>query len=192
MEKQLSIQGIEDTIKDFIGKATGTAEARDVEAGKLDATEVLASQHREVEELFAEIEDLGDDATRTKERLAEKLIEKLSLHATLEEKFFYPAAREASDDLVDEAAEEHFNVKSMLKRLGEVSGDDDKFDARVKVLKELVNHHVKEEEHELFPKCREVMGMEKLRAIGAKIQEATDRHEKAPVAKAKRGRKSAH
>ena len=141
------------------------------EAGiPMDAVEFLKEQHREVDELFKQIEESGERAFKRKEGLFAELAEKLTVHAKLEEGIFYPAAKEADEALVLEAFEEHANVKAMIRKLQKTDGADETFDAKIKVLKELVKHHVKEEENELFPKCKEALGEEKLEALGVKMK----------------------
>ena len=80
----------------------------------------------------------------------------ISVHATTEEEIFYPAAREAKvkPDLLDEADVEHASCKELIAQIRSMDSDDDHYDANVKVLSEYIEHHVKEEEGELFPKCR--------------------------------------
>lgn len=139
-------------------------------AAPVSAIVYLSSQHREVEALFDEIEKAGDRAAKKKEKIFAMIADKLTVHAKIEELIFYPAAKEADEDLVLEAAEEHANVKAMIRKLQRTEGSDETFDAKVKVLKELVGHHVKEEEQELFPKCRGALGDEALLELGAKLQ----------------------
>jgi hemerythrin superfamily protein len=136
------------------------------EVGDLNALELLIAQHREVDALFAAYEEAGDKAYRTKEKIYEKIAEKLRLHAELEEKHFYPSAERADTALVREAEEEHQVLKEMLAKIDELAAEDSTFDAKVTVLKELVEHHVREEERELFPGCKSKMSEEKLKEIG--------------------------
>lgn len=154
-------------------RSTTTSQA----TGSVDAVELLESQHREVDALFKEIEAAGDRATKKKEKLFATIAEKLTMHAKLEESIFYPAAKEADNDLVLEAFEEHANVKAMIRKLQKTGGDDETFDAKITVLKELVKHHVKEEETELFPKCRKALGEEALLELGANMQDKWERLE---------------
>jgi hemerythrin superfamily protein len=149
-------------------RGTGAAPATATEG--TDAISFLTAQHREVDALFAEIEGAGDRAVKTKEKLFAKIAEKLTLHTKIEESIFYPAAKAADDDLVLEALEEHDNVKAMLRKLKKTEGGDETFDAKITVLKELVKHHVKEEEQELFPKCREALGEDALQELGEELQ----------------------
>ena len=89
--------------------------------------------------------------------MAEQICQMLTVHATIEEELFYPAAREAlgeDADLVDEADIEHASAKELIAQIEGSSPEDDHFDARVKVLGEYIDHHVKEEEGEMFPRQR--------------------------------------
>src|SRR5213079_2928584 len=90
-----------------------------------------------------------------KQALAERICALLTAHATIEEEIFYPAAREALDEqnLLDEAEVEHATAKDLIEQIQSMDPTDELYDAKVKVLGEYVNHHVQEEEGELFPKC---------------------------------------
>ena len=125
-----------------------------------NAIELLKRDHDEVDKLFAHYEEIRDGAeNRAKETLAAQICDALTIHATIEELVFYPAARRAlgdeeGKDLIDEAAVEHQTLKDIIARLESAPASDPLFDAGVKVLSEYVKHHVKEEENELFPKVR--------------------------------------
>jgi hemerythrin-like domain-containing protein len=85
-----------------------------------------------------------------------QICEELTVHAQIEEEIFYPAAREAisDDDMLNEAEVEHATAKDLIAQIQEMSGDDEMYDAKVKVLSEYINHHVEEEEGEMFPKAK--------------------------------------
>ena len=126
-------------------------------AKAMDAIKMLTEDHREVEELFEQFEKQGDRAKAKKKQLADQICTALLLHAQLEEEIFYPAAREALDDgedLLDEAVVEHASAKDLIMQVQEMDPEDELYDAKVKVLGEYVNHHVEEEENEMFPKCK--------------------------------------
>ena len=127
-------------------------------AAKTDATALLARDHAEVKKLFKQYEKLADGEAEGEERqaLAEQICAMLTVHATIEEEIFYPAAREADveDDLLDEAEVEHASAKELIAQIQGMEPDDDLYDAKVTVLGEYVEHHVQEEEGEMFPKCR--------------------------------------
>jgi hemerythrin superfamily protein len=118
-----------------------------------DAITMLKSDHRKVEALFREIEDADDDDLL--EDLAQELVQALSVHAELEERIFYPAVRAAlpdENDLIMEAVLEHGSLKMLIANL-EQPGDE-LFRPSLKVLKEYVQHHVREEENEMIPKAQ--------------------------------------
>jgi len=122
-----------------------------------DAIALLTADHREVSEMFEQFEQLGDRATTSKEKLKDKICKALIAHTTIEEEIFYPAVRgkiEEGEDMVDEAVVEHAAAKELIQQLQEMQPDDELYDAKVKVLGEQIEHHVKEEEKEMFPKVR--------------------------------------
>lgn len=131
-----------------------TAAKTSVRAPK-DAVALLKADHRKVEELFAEYESAS--RSEKKSRIATQICEELTVHAEIEEKGFYPPARAAlgdGADLVDEAAVEHASLKWLIAQIESEDPGNGLYDAKVKVLKEYVSHHVKEEETEMFPKLR--------------------------------------
>jgi hemerythrin superfamily protein len=143
----------------------------------MNAIELLKQQHREVEELFETLEGAGEGAKKTKERVFQQLADALAVHAEIEEKIFYPEANEAADDaeeLLREAVEEHLSVKRVIADLMQSGPEDEQFDARCKVLKEQVEHHVKEEEEELFPKVKKACSKEQLLDMGERMQTMAD------------------
>ena len=126
-------------------------------AARQDAIALLTADHREVHEMFEQFEQLGDRARATKEKLKEKICKALIAHTTIEEEIFYPAVREQiedGEDMVDEAVVEHAAAKDLIQQLQEMDPDDELFDAKVKVLGEQIDHHVEEEEKEMFPKVK--------------------------------------
>jgi hemerythrin superfamily protein len=125
-------------------------------ANTRDAIAMLESDHRKVEALFREFDESGDDDRR--EEIAARIADELEVHADLEEKIFYPALVAAfgdkGDRLVLEAVLEHGALKLLLGQLRELGAGDELFDPTMKVLKEYVQHHVREEEQEMMPKAR--------------------------------------
>jgi hypothetical protein len=144
-----------------------------VEQG-VDAIELLKSQHREVEDLFAKIEAIGDRAAKTRAALFEELAVKIEAHAEIEEQRFYPEGRSVDKDMTLEAYEEHGVVRDVIEKIKAVEPTDETFMAKVTVLKEMIEHHVEEEEGEFFPKLRKALGKERLMDLGAAMEEQFD------------------
>jgi hemerythrin superfamily protein len=140
-------------------KSTAGKPAASARAAQGDATALLARDHAEVRKLFKEYDKLAENEAEGDERqsLAEQICTMLTAHTTIEEEIFYPAAREAGveSDLLDEAEVEHASAKDLIAQIGSMSPDDELYDAKVKVLGEYVDHHVQDEEGELFPQCRD-------------------------------------
>ena len=154
----------------------------------MDAISLLKTDHKTVEKLFKQYEKLGDNASVSKARVVESIIEDLAVHAAIEEQFFYPAARKDVPETTSEvleSLEEHHVVKWLLSELDGMEPSDERFDAKVTVLIELVRHHVEEEEGEFFPKVRKALGRKQLGQLGETMAEAkktapTRPHPKAP------------
>jgi hemerythrin superfamily protein len=124
-----------------------------------DAIALLVADHREVQAMFKQFEELGDRAKATKKKLADQICSALELHTQIEEELFYPAVRGVSRDLadlVDESLVEHASAKELIVQLEEMDPEDDLYDAKVKVLGEQIEHHVGEEEEAMFPKVRKL------------------------------------
>ena len=115
------------------------------ETEKLDAVALLKKDHRTVEDLFAEFEKASGDGR--KEKLAHKICLELSVHATIEEEIFYPACDgKVEEELLAEAYVEHDGAKVLIAEILGGGPSDEFYDAKVKVLSEEIEHHVKEEE----------------------------------------------
>lgn len=135
-----------------------------------DAVSMLTSEHREVADLFEQYEALGDRAKAGKKRLADQICTALTVHAMVEEEIFYPAVREAgkqAEEMIDEAVVEHASAKDLIAQIQEMDPEDELYDAKVKVLSEQIEHHVQEEEKEMFPLARK--GKLDLEALGAEM-----------------------
>ncbi len=141
--------------------ATKSAPRKSAAAGKTSKNEAIAqltADHARVKKLFKQYERLAkaDAPDKQKQELATMICTELTAHATAEEEIFYPAARAAIDkvELVDEADIEHASAKDLIAQIEGSSPADDHYDAKVKVLGEYIDHHVQEEENEMFPKVR--------------------------------------
>ncbi len=135
----------------------------------MDATQLLESQHEKVKSLFEEYEAAEDLAE--KRRLFVEIADDLSAHATVEEKLFYPAVYVGEmKELLKEAVEEHLGAKRIIADLLEQQAGDETFDAKMSVLKEQIEHHIKEEEGELFPKVRKSFTEDELATLGVEME----------------------
>ena len=138
----------------------------------MDAVTLLKKQHREVEALFKKVEKTEDGEARR--ALMEEITASLEMHTSIEEEVFYPAVHEIdskkADEMINEAYEEHGVVKLVLAQLPSVDPEDERFEAKMTVLKELIEHHVEEEEEEMF-KLAQKLGREELRALGERMAE---------------------
>jgi hemerythrin superfamily protein len=142
------------------GTRRATQSPRETPPMDTDVIDLLSEDHRKVEELFEDYEATKDEAEDdAKAELVATICLELTIHATLEEEIFYPAARGALDaqdsDMLDEAEVEHSTVKLLFADLADMQPSDALYDAKVKVLSEYVKHHVQDEEGEIFPSVRE-------------------------------------
>ena len=122
-----------------------------------DAIALLMEDHKKVQKLFKDFEKIKEeDSDDGKQGLVQQICNELTIHTQVEEEIFYPAAREAIDeqDLLDEAEVEHASAKELIAQLQSMEADDELYDATVTVLGEYVNHHIKEEQDEMFPKVK--------------------------------------
>jgi hemerythrin superfamily protein len=135
-----------------------------------DAIELLKADHKAVKALFkkfAALKSDGDAENEEKKSVVQKICDALTVHTAIEEEIFYPAVRKAiaDADLMDEALVEHAGAKELISQLESMEADDDLFDAKVTVLGEQIDHHVQEEEGEMFPKAKKAKV--DLEALGA-------------------------
>ncbi|SDD89742.1 Hemerythrin HHE cation binding domain-containing protein [Paracidovorax valerianellae] len=125
-----------------------------------DACSMLDADHRAVKKMFKEYESLMESRSKAaatqRFELARQICRELTVHAQIEEEIFYPALREAlkDTDLIAEAEVEHASAKDLIAQIEAASAADEMFDAKVTVLGEYIDHHVKEERNEIFPKAR--------------------------------------
>ncbi len=151
----------------------------------MDGIVLLKEDHKTVEKLFKQFEEAGDNAHAEKRKIADRVIDELTTHTWIEEKIFYPAAREAAPDTADhvlESIEEHHVVLWMLSELKDLDAADERFDAKMSVLMENVRHHVEEEEKEWFPDVRKAMGRNRLTEIGERMEAAKKKAPGEPLA----------
>lgn len=131
-----------------IGKAVGDVFMGDPEQ---DAIALLKTDHRKVEKLF---KDFAEAEGPEAEEMLETIILELALHTAIEEDLLYPALEDKIKDMIDESYEEHHLVKLAIAELADISADAPTCKAKVLVLSELVDHHVKEEEDDIFPELK--------------------------------------
>jgi hemerythrin superfamily protein len=147
------------------------ANSRKSSTGSEDALELLKADHKKVKKLFKDFEKMKEDADASeKQALADEICNELTIHAEAEEELFYPAAREVieEEDLLNEAEVEHATAKDLIAQIQEMDSTDPMFEAKVKVLGEYINHHVEEEEKELFPLVKKAKQID-LEALGEEI-----------------------
>ena len=137
----------------------------------MKATDLLKKQHRQVEKLFKQAEKAKQPGQRR--RLMDEIAEMLKMHTRIEEEVFYPAVRELgtskAEEMIDEAFEEHHVVDLVLAELPKVNPEDERYEAKITVLSELVEHHVEEEEGEMFPMAEKKLGAERVKQLGEQM-----------------------
>jgi hemerythrin-like domain-containing protein len=139
-----------------------------------DAIVILKNDHKEIKRLFRKFEQAGDGAEATKAKLVDQILEALTVHTYIENEGMYPGIRARVPDLEDdilESYEEHHVADVLCMEIAPMTPDNERFDAKVTVLIELVEHHIEEEEDEWFPKVREALGRKDLQALGAELEE---------------------
>ena len=141
----------------------------------IDALELLKMQHDEVEDLISEIEESDDG--EEKMDLFRELADKIAAHSSIEEKLFYPSVMsDGTEEQLLESTEEHLAVKRVLADMLEMEASDDRFDAKLSVLKEQIRHHARdEEEKKLFPKVRRMFTAEELAGLGNELIAMSER-----------------
>ena len=155
----------------------------------MDAFSLLKQDHRNVAKLFKQLESARGNS---KMRVFEEIKTELELHTHIEEKIFYPALEkpEETHDLALEAYEEHAVVKKLLSELNRSKSADDEWEAQAKVLQENVEHHVEEEENELFPKAASALGKEDIETLGERMEAEKERKQGRTATKGSSARKT--
>lgn len=140
----------------------------------MDAFTLLKTDHKTVAGLMDKIEQTTERAVKTRDELFTELKSELDIHAEIEEKILYPVLEKADEthDISLEAYEEHRIVKQLLGELETEPKDAEEWTAKFTVLKENVEHHVEEEEGEMFKKARKVLSEEEIEELGARLEEA--------------------
>lgn len=139
-----------------------------------NAITLLKEDHKTVKALLEELAETGDRAPRKREQLLEQIALEVTVHTTIEEEIFYPAflaaaKKKEEETLYYEAQEEHKAAKVVLADLQRADPATPSFHGKAKVLKELILHHAKEEENEMFPQARSLLSKEELDELGEKM-----------------------
>ena len=156
----------------------------------MDAFNLLKADHKKVAGLFDQLESASG---ANKLSVFKQIKTELELHTHIEEKIFYPALEdpEETHDLTLEAYEEHNVVKKLLQELGRARTANDEWEAKAKVLRENVEHHVEEEENELFEKAEKVLDEEEIEELGQQMEAEKLRKQKSVATKSRGANKSA-
>ena len=145
----------------------------------MDALELLKEDHQKVKELFEEAEGVEDQ--KEKNRIFSEIQTELETHARIEETVFYPAVEKHEElkDMVLESIEEHKQVKTLLKEIDNLKADSEKFEPKLAVLMENVEHHAEEEEEgKMFPKVRQLFSKEELEELGQELEAAKNKRQR--------------
>ncbi len=136
----------------------------------MNAIELLKSDHQKVKGLFREFENSESD--QEKEKLFQQIKSELEVHTHIEETIFYPVIKdeEELEDITLEGIEEHHVVDVLIRETENLTDDSSKFEPKVTVLIENVEHHIQEEEGEMFPKVQELFDEQTLEDLGAKME----------------------
>jgi len=141
----------------------------------MNAIDLLKADHEKVKGILNQLSESTDRALKKRVDLLDKLEMEITIHTQLEEQILYPAFKEAGgreeDEMYYEAKEEHRTVDSLvLPDLKNTDPSTPEFAGRVKVVKELLEHHIEEEETEMFPKAKKLLGKAKLDELGEQME----------------------
>ena len=139
----------------------------------MDAITLLKTDHEKVSGIFEKLEETTETAEKTREELFAQLKQELDLHAHIEETIFYPVLKKAEEtrEITMEGIQEHHVVKVLLRELDSMGVGSETWTAKLKVLKENVEHHVEEEEDDMFKSAREVLSKEQLEELGSLMEQ---------------------
>ena len=151
----------------------------------MNAFTLLKADHKKVAGILEKIDSTTERGVKTREDLFTQLKTELDVHARIEEEIFYPALEDAKEtrEITLEAFEEHRLVKQLLSELEKMDKGDEQWTARFTVLKENIEHHVEEEEGEMFPKARKVLNEAEAEELGTRLEEAKNKQLKAAAAR---------
>lgn len=137
-----------------------------------NAIELLESDHEKVKKLLERGDDTTERAVKTRTELFAEIKKEMEVHEAIEEEIFYPALKEhpKAKDIVLEGYEEHHVVDTILAELGETSVEDERWAAKFAVMKENIEHHIEEEEDDMFAKARDVFTKDELETLGQRME----------------------
>ena len=140
----------------------------------MNAFTLLKADHKKVAGILEKLEGTTERALKTREELFTQLKTELDIHTEIEEKIFYPVLEKADEthDITLEAFEEHRLVKQLLGELEAAPKDDEHWTAKFTVLKENIEHHVEEEEGEMFKKAQKALSEEEIETLGTRMEKA--------------------
>jgi hypothetical protein len=142
----------------------------------MDALQLLTKDHEDVKKMLSELEDTTERAVKTRERVFAKLRNDLEVHETIEEEIFYPALKDhpKTRDIALEGYEEHHVVDTVMGEMRDLPVSDETWTAKFSVMKENLEHHIEEEEKEMFAQARKVFEQDELDALGARMAARKD------------------
>ena len=137
-----------------------------------NAIELLEEDHKKVKKLLEKGDDTTENAVKTRTELFAKIKTEMEVHEAIEEEIFYPALKEhpKAKEIVLEGYEEHHVVDQIMGELGETSVEDERWGAKFSVMKENIEHHIEEEEDDMFKKARDVFSKEELDELGERME----------------------
>ena len=137
-----------------------------------NAIELLKEDHRKVKKLLEQGDETTENAVKTRTEVLEKIKAEMQIHEAIEEEIFYPALQqhEKAKDIVLEGYEEHHVVDRILAELDDVSVEDERWAAKFSVMKENVEHHIEEEEEDMFAKAKQIFSDDELNDLGERME----------------------
>lgn len=143
----------------------------------MDAITLLKDDHEKVKRLLTELESTTERGVKTRQELFEKIKIELTVHEVIEEEIFYPALKEhpKAREIVLEAYEEHNVVDTIMRELDGLPVDDEAWGAKAKVMQENIEHHIEEEETQMFAQARRVFEREELESLGERMAQRKER-----------------
>ena len=149
----------------------------------MDALKLLEEDHKKVKKILSDLDSTTERGVKTREELYTKVKQELTVHEAIEEEIFYPALKDhpKAKELVLEAYEEHHVVDNVMAEIDGLSFDDEKWGAKLSVMKENLEHHIEEEEDEMWKQARQVFSDDELEELGVRMQQRKDQLEQQPV-----------